>query len=209
MNSLRVLFICVALITIPVLIESCCGSCGCNPEWDTSFSINSMSVAHGTRELIPGSSTRYQTRSTPDITSSPLSKYAMVISMNVTYHHAFNEHSGGTMAAYACSPPVPFSEQMVTSIVITSNQALTNSSGELSYVAGDDISAVFSIEDQNGTVTLIEDFIEKPFYGDSFSLFSELDIDAAQHHTFTVTITLDDGREFKMTTKDIELTPKS
>lgn len=200
MRSLRVIAVCLALIILPVLIESCCGvgngACPCNPDWETNFSIQSMSLDTKTKAELGGVWPAGLGKS-----ASALSSLVLKIDMDVEYRRALLEQPSftPTMAAFACSPPEPVSDQKITALSITSNNVLTTM--DTTIVAGADLARLYFKFPPPFV------YLNEALYETSITLTTGRDVDVAQTHRFTVAIKLDDGRSFEMTTKDLEFTP--
>lgn len=192
--------VCLALVVLPVLIESCCGTgngaCPCNPDWETNFSINSMSLETKTKAELGGVWPAVGVRS-----ANALSNLVLKIDMDVEYRRAQLKHPsfGPTMAAFACSPPEPQSDQKITALSITSNNVLTTR--DTTLAAGTDLTGLYIKFPPPYA------YLNETLYETTLKLTTTRDVDVSQTHRFTVILKLDDGRSFEMTTKDLEFTP--
>jgi hypothetical protein len=199
----KIIIVCVALVVLPVLIESCCGlgngSCGCgSTEWATAFNIKSMVVSTVNRKGLGSSS------SLDPPSPGPLSNFAFSVYMDAEYRQAYLEQSRPTMAAYACSPVDPVGDQKITAISIKSNNVLTTVNG--TFAAGQELSSIFFVMVLGGAQP-IDDILNKELYYNVMTIITNEKADATQLHTFTITISLDDGRIFDLTTEEGEITP--
>lgn len=192
MKKLKVAAFCIALLTIPVLLESCLG---CDTgDWPTAFSIKSLSVRTINRNGAALDSP----------SPGPLPNFAFSVDIEAEYRQAYIQPRS-TMAAFACDPVVPLGDQKVATIGIISNNTLTTPDGH--YDAGLDLGQLFILQASYLQATAIEGIIGHDLYADSFYLFSDETVDVAQTHRFTITISLDDGRTFTLVTAPAELTP--
>jgi hypothetical protein len=203
MKCWRIIVACASLITLPVLIESCCGvgggACPCNPDWATSFTVTNLSLSTETRGSL------YDTLSP---SPAPLKKYRFVIDVEGKYNRALLEDPfelrRPTMAAFACSPEVPQSEQTISEFVITSTNDFSTTDETIG--AGQDLAVFFMIDLIDYPLSSIEDILGKHFYDERLYLISEKSVDKEQTHKLTVRIKLDDGQIYELTTKDVVFT---
>lgn len=204
MKKLKILTVCIALITLPVLIESCClvsgpGSCGCGSNnMPTNFDIKSMVVTTVSRGAI----------GRPDQFDPPspgtLDNHAFYVLMDAEYRQALLETFRPTMAAYACSPVEPVGDQRITDISITSNNQLTTTLG--AYPAGLDLIDLFRVSVYGGDLA-VSTILDKDLYSNLFYLVSNEKVDVTQKHIFTINVSLDDGRTFTLVAPEAELIP--
>jgi hypothetical protein len=134
----------------------------------------------------------------------PLANFAFAVMMDAEYREAYLWSPKATMAAYACDQPLPKADQKITAIKITSNNSLTTVNG--SYSAGTDLGVIFLVIG-GGIAYDIDDILNTDLYHSNLTFKSFEIVDVAQHHKFTIAISLDDGRTFMLTAEDAELTP--
>jgi hypothetical protein len=134
----------------------------------------------------------------------PLINHAIYVLMDAEYRTAIIDGPRATMAAYACSPAEPLGDQKITGIVITSNNRLSTPGGH--YDAGTDLSGLFLVS-MMGSIQPITQVLNADLYSNAFYLVSGDAVDVGQKHTFTVTVSLDDGRSFDLVTQEADLTP--
>jgi len=200
-KNLKITLVCIALVVLPVLIESCCGlgtgACPCNPDWATAFDIKSMNVSTVNRKGLGAPS------ALDPPSPGPLSNFAFYVYMDAEYRQAYMEHSRPTMAAYACSPETPVGDQKITAISIKSNNVLTTTTG--TFAAGQELNSIFLVI--FGDPQAIDQILNKDLYINQMYFITDERADVTQHHKFTITIVLDDGRTFDLITEDGEITP--
>lgn len=200
MKTIKVIAICVTLVTLPVLIESCClgnGSCGCggNDNWETNFSITAIDL---TVEKAASVST-----SAVNPSPGPLATHVFVLYLDGKYRTSQLDASyKPTMAAYACSPPPAICDQKITSIIVTSNNTLTTINK--SFAAGEDLKEIF-VHSEFGALANI---INAEIMDNRIAFLArQQQVDVTQTHRLNVFLKLDDNRTFDLQTDDLEFTP--
>ncbi|HZY77944.1 MAG TPA: hypothetical protein VFE50_00380 [Cyclobacteriaceae bacterium] len=198
MKPWKFVVVCLSLITLPVLIESCCGigtgACPCNPDWATNFSINGFSIVTHKRG----------NWSAPAPTSALLSQYSFEIFGDAEFRRAKLDGYRPTMAAYACDPEPAKSDQTISEFIVTSNHDLTLTNA--SYPAGTNITESL-IVDSYPDVDKASELIGLTLWNADISLMSDNAVDVVQRHKLTVHIKLSDGRSFEVTTEEVEFIP--
>ena len=182
MKPARGLFLSFSLITLPVIIESCCSSgwkCCDLPEART-YSVNDLSM-------------KTRTFNGTDYIDAPLAIKPKEMSFNfkldVTYLSMQQQNMfRPTMAAFACEPVPNSSKEKITGLFISSDHELQISDQTI-IPAGADIKKYFS---------LAESLEGGPFYYESFNMVPNFLVPMPEDHEFTFRFTLDDGRIFEL-----------
>jgi len=174
------------LITVPVILQSCCG--GISGGDDVYYNIDSMSMS-----VHAGGN---------GATPSPakLSELSFLLSFQVTRAEIQSIHGS---ALYACSELPMISNQKITAIAITSNKDLILTSGTIT--AGESLNFKFMANSVGHIGDPVSDLINSPLLDDYVVFRSDAALTTAQTHTFIFKITLDDGRDFKLETESLDL----
>jgi len=120
--------------------------------------------------------------------------------MDVTYAEVRTPRG---YSLYACDYPPPSANQTVTAIDITSDHVLTTSSRTIA--AGESLNALFKVYGNNRYGDAIEFFTNSEIIDSELSFRSDERASVTQTHVFTIVITLDNGKVFKMTSTAIEI----
>jgi hypothetical protein len=173
-------------ITVPVVLQSCCG--GISGGDDVYYNIDNMSMS------VHGSTT------TGPTTPAKLADLSFLVGFQLT--RAALEQAGGS-ALYACSPVPMISNQKIVAISITSDKDLATTAGTLN--AGESLNFKFIVNSVGHIDDPVSDLINNPLLEDYISFSSEAVLSTQQTHTFTFRITLDNGRAFEMVTEPLVL----
>lgn len=187
MKTLKIYFCIVALMLVPVLMDSCGSDCDCCGPFETKeFTIKDLFLSVS------------NTSATQPVPHSIAPKDLIFgFEMNVSY--ALRERTDsykGTMGAYACDPVMPGSKQKFTALKITSESAL-QTSGK-TFAAGDDLSNVFLLTDFN---------LNQSLHTNTFHFSPVFVMTTKAEHNFKFSFTLDDGQEFELQSGPYELIP--
>jgi hypothetical protein len=183
----------LVLITVPVIIESCCLTSCCGERFtQQSYDIDELVLTATTYPAVPP----YPVV----VPSTTLKNTALLIDVRTTYASMIVKPPPG-FAAFACDPAPDESNQTITSLVITSNAHLSTTTHTI--MAGSSLNEFFAVYDYK-YASPIEQIIGSR-YLTTFSLRSEDELNQPQTHTFTVTITLDDGRMFELVSDPLDL----
>jgi hypothetical protein len=183
------------LITAPVILESCCLSdCGCgDSDGPARFDFVDMTMTLYSRTTFAPLPSGATTLSEVYFKSDIEARYTSMI-----------ETSSVGSAAYACSPAPIYSNQQITSIVITSDSDLSTTTATI--FAGEDLGVLFKV-DGNEFYGEVADILNKPFSGNHLYFLSDAQLDhGIQTHVFTFRITLDNGMVFEMVTTELSFT---
>lgn len=172
------------LITVPVILQSCCGGIGSGK---TYYDIDDMTMDAG---FYTGP---------PQPAPATLDNVNFTVKFKVTYMSM--ESSGGSML-YACSPAPAIGNQKITAITITSNTDLVATSG--TTAAGESLNFRFFVNGVGHIDDPVSDLIGNPLVDDYLVFGSDFVLATAQSHIFTFKITLDDGRTFTLVTDEFE-----
>ena len=172
----------LSLITLPVIIESCCSSgwrC-CDLPAPRTYSVNNLSMK----------TTTFDGSKYVDAPSQIKPKeMSFNFTLDVTYLSMYERKIiRPTMAAYACEPLPNSSKEKITALSITSDQVLELSDQSV-IPAGTDIKKYFSL---GGS------FEGGPFYYESFIMVPNFYVPTVEDHEFTFRFTIDDGRIFEV-----------
>jgi hypothetical protein len=191
MKAMRLLLFVLSLVTLPVIIESCCmsGASCCNMPDPEKFTVNNIKL-----EVMTFSGSGYVT--------APQSIKPKSMSFNFDLditNLAMQERKTirPTMAAYACDPLPNSSKEKITEFTITSDKPLIISD-QVTIAAGDDLTPGFSLAQ-----SMAGDY----FYLPSFNMVPNFTLQTSQDHEFTFRFTLDDGRVFELRSGTYTLLP--
>ena len=194
MKALKTVTVILLLITVPVILESCCfSSCGCGfsndgpPHYDfTGMTMRLFSRSNYT-ELPMGTTT--------------LKEVSFDVDIEANFTSMIEQGSAG-FAAHACSPAPEMANQQITSIVITSDKDMVAS--PMTIFAGGDLSILFGVSTEMNQGP-IDEILNKQFLGRRLTFFSDAVLDSQQTHTFTFRVTLDNGTVYEMVTRELSL----
>ena len=194
MQWLKIACVCLILVTVPVIIESCClnDCCGQNVT-RASYNVNDFTLIVTPHPIV---------HPFPTVTGSShtLKGVAFLVELDVSYISKVIGSPGG-FTAVACDPVPPTSNQTVSSILITSNSTFTTTSRTVT--ANSSLNEFFKVYTANGSYPT-DDLIGSE-YLESFFLRTDDELNKPQTHTFTIAITLDDGRVFTLVSDRLEL----
>jgi hypothetical protein len=181
MKIIRTLLFAFSLITLPVIIESCCmtGTSCCNLPEPKKFTVNDITL-------------KVTTFNGTDYVTAPQSIKPKEMTFN--FNLAVTNLAMGermirpTMSAYACDPVPDSSKEKINEFTITSDQPLVVSE-QLTIPAGSDLSSGFSLG---------QSFQGDYFYLRAFNMVPNFPVQTSQDHEFTFRFTLDDGRVFEL-----------
>jgi hypothetical protein len=177
--------IALLLITVPAILESCCGGIsGSDPYYD----IDDMTI----EILAPGSPQVVPPSKLSDIT------FMIILEPKRTAH----EDRGGS-ALYACSPAPTISNQQVSAILITSSDELSTDVGGI--IAGESLNFVFKAHSVSQNNAPVSDVIGNPILDERIMFRSDVVLSKRQSHSFTFKITLSDGRTFTLVSEMLDL----
>ena len=152
--------------------------------------------------------TQYQAYSVTLATAAPVRADSFMLGITFTYEDIYANRLT-IPKAYACSPKIPTSNEIVESIVITSNQAFDDS-----HLAGDTLNDIFEIVylDFDGTEysypMSIDQFVSS---GPTAKKFYYLSLKSsplkAANHNFSVYYKQTNGETYQDSTATIYLTP--
>ncbi len=194
----KIVLAAIALMVVPSLLDSCCGSCGCNSDFSDSFDIKNI------RLLVSGD--EYGTTGSNDTVK--LSEVYYVNTFDVEYLKSeakpvlLFEFNGGTQT-FACDPPVPVGKQKFTSITVTS--AFEFVTPDKTYPVGTDLIELFKVK--RNDVKKLSELINHDLVTTEAAAYLDTTISSPQQHNFKFTFVLNNGQTYELETGVHRLLP--
>lgn len=169
-----------ALITFPVVIESCCLDSCCGQSFTQEYvSVEGINVEVRGRP--------YPTEPAPG--ASQPSNYAFIVSFYSQFTKLDSPKRQLTMGAYACDPPLPLFSETIDAVFITTNDEM-HTVGRGTFPAGEDLYELFEYDPDHTT------------------LLPNFSVPAEKDYVLTFRFILSDGREFEVDLDPVKFLPE-